>query len=235
MKPIIVCIILICLFSGCKKKFFDNLIFKNNFQCNIDGRECYSNDRNFGPYGTLIYTYNKESKKFNLKFSDYLINEQNSLNSYRLNLGLCTYSWPEIGKEYKITEYGDSIYRYVFEQDACWVSFTYVTHFYNYMDTTLLPKEIQKRQSTVKTKKINGYIVFDQIDLERSIFNGRFNFNFEGENSCYPETKVKLTVNNGRFELYFWDESGESEGTPYFTYVNPRWECYEFEEQNITK
>lgn len=232
MRLITPCIIFLSLLSGCKKTSFDNIIFKNNFQCNINGKECFSDERNIGPNGKFVYTYNKESNKFNLRFQDYIINERNNSDSYRLHLGLCTCSWPELGKKYKMLEYGDSLYRYIFEKDACWVSLTYITPFYNYMDTTLLPKEIQNQRSAVRTKKIDGYIIFDDINQEESIFSGRFEFTYEGENSCYPETNVKLNINNGIFKLYFWDESGGSKGGPYFTSVESLWECYEFEQNN---
>lgn len=232
MRLITPCIIFLSLLSGCKKTSFDNIIFKNNFQCNINGKECFSDERNIGPNGKFVYTYNKESNKFNLRFQDYIINERNNSDSYRLHLGLCTCSWPELGKKYKMLEYGDSLYRYIFEKDACWVSLTYITPFYNYMDTTLLPKEIQNQRSAVRTKKIDGYIIFDDINQEESIFSGRFEFTYEGENSCYPETNVKLKINNGIFKLYFWDESGGSKGGPYFTSVESLWECYEFEQNN---
>lgn len=232
MRLIIPCIIFICILSGCKKSLLDYIIFKNNFECDINGRECFSDEKNTGPNGKIVYTYDKETKKFNLRLDDYVIDERNSSDSYRLNLGLCTYSWPETGKKYKMIEYGDSLYRYVFEKDACWVALTYITPFYNYMDTTHLPKEVQKRRSAVRTKKIDGYIIFDELDLEESIFSGRFQFNFEGENSCYPATNVKLNINNGSFKLYFWDETGGSRGAPYFTSVESLWECYEFEQNN---
>lgn len=234
MKPIIAFIICICLFSGCKKNIFESLMFKNKFNCSINGKECYSDDENSHFNSMYVYTYHRELKKFNLQFDNCFINEKESSNIHKLSIGLCTNSWPEIGKEYKMVESGDSSYRYVFVKDACWVSFTYAAPFYNYMDTTFLPKEIRKRNSAVNTKKIDGYIVFDEIDQKRSIFSGRFSFSFEGENSCYPETKVNLTVNNGKFKLNFWNEPVNIGGacfasTQYF------WECYEFENKDIIK
>ena len=100
------------------------------------------------------------------------------------------------------------------------------------MDTTLLPKEIRKRNSAVRSKKIKGYLVFDEIDLKKSIFSGRFNFNFEGENSCYPESKVKFSVTNGKFKLNFWSEPS-MKGIVLFTTVESLWKCYESEKDKF--
>lgn len=231
MKVILRCILIVisCLFTGCKKNPLDKIIFKNHFQCNIDGRNCYSDEKNTYPYGNFKYSYDEETQNFNLIFYEYQIKERNSTDNYRLHLGLCTHSLPEIGKKYEMVD-TDSLYRYVFVKNACWVSLTYITPFYNYMDTTLLPKEIRKDRSTVRSKKIKGYLVFDEMNLETSIFSGRFNFDFEGENACYPDTKVKFTVSNGEFKLYFWDQLNPSKGgTPYFTKVESLWDCYESE------
>lgn len=126
----------------------------------------------------------------------------------------------------------DSLHRFVFEKDACWVSFTYLTPFYNYMDTTQLPKKIRKLNSAVRSKKIKGYLVFDEIDQKKSILSGRFNFNFEGVNECYPESKVKFSVTNGKFKLYFWNEPS-IKGLVLFTTVESLWKCYESEKDEF--
>lgn len=231
MKPILTCILFIYLFAGCKKSDLEKIIFKNSFQCYINGRECYSDVKNTNPYADFVYRYNKESKNFNLVFYNYQINEKNSSNSYRLHLGLCTHLLPEIGKEYEMIN-DDSLHRFVFEKDACWVSFTYLTPFYNYMDTIQLPKKIRKLNSAVRSKKIKGYLVFDEIDQKKSILSGRFNFNFEGVNECYPESKVKFSVTNGKFKLYFWNEPS-IKGLVLFTTVESLWKCYESEKDEF--
>ncbi len=63
MKPLITCILFLCILTGCKKNILDLILFKNNFQCNINGRDCCLDDRNSGLNGNITYTYNEETKK----------------------------------------------------------------------------------------------------------------------------------------------------------------------------
>lgn len=142
-----------------------------------------------------------------------------------LECGVLLPELPEMGKEYALMDYIDEyidttsvvVHDY---REGVWFKMTDRYYPYQLTDTlNFFPEDGRKKQLIMRSTRLSGYIVFDELEFERpnkswGQITGRFALTATLTNYCYPELEVPLIISNATFSYGLKDVENSTNNAP---------------------
>lgn len=216
MKKCTYLIGLFCMLSltGCKKLIEEMMTPRWGYKYSYNVNEQHIEDEVYRS-GSLIYdTHLLEIEKSITKdkfvlvfdFTHIYLDNKFYKTDYTLQGKIRLKGWPEEGKKYEFSKDWND----VSNGEGCWFRLISGCELADYVDTLQIDESLRKRWALIDARtKGKGYIVFDKVRLTRTEdkstytgkVEGRFEFEAEGTNECYPEINKHFTVTDGSFGI----------------------------------
>ncbi len=145
--------------------------------------------------------------KFILDFRfTHFLDKKNFHIDYELQGKIRLKGWPEEGKRYEVSKDWND----VSNGEGCWFRLISGCELADYVDTLQIDESLRKQWALIDARtKGKGYIVFDKVKLTpiegkptyTGRVEGRFEFEAEGTNECYPEINKHFSVTDGSFGI----------------------------------
>ena len=216
MKKCTYLIGLFCMLSltGCKKLIEEMMTPRWGYKYSYNVNEQHIEDEVYRS-GSLIYdTHLLEIEKSITKdkfvlvfdFTHIYLDNKFYKTDYTLQGKIRLKGWPEEGKKYEFSKDWND----VSNGEGCWFRLISGCELADYVDTLQIDESLRKRWALIDARtKGKGYIVFDKVRLARTEnkstytgkVEGRFEFEADGTNECYPEINKHFTVTDGSFGI----------------------------------
>ena len=216
MKKCTYLIGLFCMLSltGCKKLIEEMMTPRWGYKYSYNVNEQHIEDEVYRS-GSLIYdTHLLEIEKSITKdkfvlvfdFTHIYLDNKFYKTDYTLQGKIRLKGWPEEGKRYEVSKDWND----VSNGEGCWFRLISGCELADYVDTLQIDESLRKQWALIDARtKGKGYIVFDKVKLTpiegkptyTGRVEGRFEFEAEGTNECYPEINKHFSVTDGSFGI----------------------------------
>lgn len=215
-NDILTLLLLSCMLVGCQECEDDSFVV-SRMKCEMEGIPCESKYKwNLIASSLAYHSYFVNNEKmFLLRIDAHNSDEKREQTGVHLiELSARFPEQPQLGKKYPLMNLCDIDWDNL-PETVCWARLICAPEI---GEDTRFPEETHNRLAVIRTDRSSGYIIFDEINMTSNdglvgTVSGRFEFVAEGENDCYPEIKMKVSVTNGLFS-YSVDNWVDSEALP---------------------